>query len=221
MQPTERSSDRNAAASSDVTSAYLARHSNVPIPSQLDPQCGSQWTEQPWDAGLAEQMPDAYSLSSGSYDFSHLAEIDDIFSFTGSSLPLFPQPQPEPGFGPIFSQQNLGPSQMIQTTPLNGSSALTSYASSQYLSRLSPEDYEYLCRQGCFNLPPLGTFRKMMCLYYRWVHPNLPVVPEDEFWSLWDGDNFRLGDYSWLLVRSMIFAATSVLYPRSRRVSYR
>ena len=50
----------------------------------------------------------------------------------------------------------------------------------------------------------------MMQLYFRMVHPNLPIVAEDEFWSLWHGDDFHLGQYSLLLLRAMIFAATSV-----------
>lgn len=50
----------------------------------------------------------------------------------------------------------------------------------------------------------------MMRMYFRMNHPNLPIVDENHFWSLWNGDEYRVGEYSYLLLRAMMFAATSV-----------
>ena len=75
---------------------------------------------------------------------------------------------------------------------------------------LNPRDQEYLRVEGCFELLPPHVLKPMMRMYFRMVHPNLPIVAEDQFWALWNGDEFRVGDFSYLLLRAMVFAATSV-----------
>ena len=75
---------------------------------------------------------------------------------------------------------------------------------------LNPRDHEYLRGEGCFDLPPAHVLRDMMRMYFKMNHPNLPIVDENHFWSLWNGDEYRVGEYSYLLLRAMMFAATSV-----------
>lgn len=81
---------------------------------------------------------------------------------------------------------------------------------SVHIPGLNPRDHEYLRGEGCFDLPPATVLRQMMHMYFRMNHPNLPIVAEDQFWALWSGDEYRVGEYSYLLLRAMIFAATSV-----------
>lgn len=79
-----------------------------------------------------------------------------------------------------------------------------------HIPGLNPRDHDYLRGEGCFELPPASILRQMMHMYFRMVHPNLPIVAEDQHWAMWNGDEFNVGQYSFLLLRAMIFAATSV-----------
>ena len=75
---------------------------------------------------------------------------------------------------------------------------------------LCKDDLTFLREQGCLDLPQKGVFRELMLLYFKFVHPNLPIVPQELFWSRWHGDEFVLGTFSLLLVRAMIYAASGV-----------
>ena len=73
-------------------------------------------------------------------------------------------------------------------------------------------DREYLRSQGCFQLPSVPAFYGLMRAYFSLIHPNLPIINEADFWSLWspDGDTFHVGQFSILVLQAMSFAATSV-----------
>lgn len=174
---------------------------------------GRLWQElQPanfqWDQNVVE-------ASSASCDFSHLTDLDDIFTFTGNSfLPALPTPgQDNFPLPATYPQQHLSPAPLLPGPgrPINGAAHIPPRrASTVQIMGLNPRDQEYLRVEGCFEMLPPHILKPMMRMYFRMVHPNLPIVAEDHFWSLWHGDEFRVGDFSFLLLRAMIFVATSV-----------
>lgn len=159
--------------------------------------------------------------SSASCDFSHLTDLDDIFTFTGNTFPAtLPQFQNDFGaWNPAYGQQNpLSPPQMLPGPNMNGNGAMlgrrpSHLGGSVHIPGLNPRDYEYLHGEGCFDLPPGHVLKQMMRMYFRMNHPNLPVVAENEFWALWNGDDFKHQDFSLLLLRAMMFAATCYTEP--------
>ncbi|GIZ46453.1 hypothetical protein CKM354_000957900 [Cercospora kikuchii] len=173
---------------------------------------GQLWQElQPsnfaWDPSIVE-------ASSASCDFSHLTDLDDIFTFTGNSfMPAIPTPGQDFPLPQTYPPQHLSPTTMLPAAngmALNGNSHIPPRrASTVQIPGLNPRDQEYLRVEGCFELLPPHVLKPMMRMYFRMVHPNLPIVAEDQFWALWNGDEFRVGDFSYLLLRAMVFAATS------------
>lgn len=173
---------------------------------------GQLWQElQPsnflWDPSIVD-------ASSASCDFSHLTDLDDIFAFTGNSF-MPPMPTPGQDFLPqTYPPQQLNAARLLPSpngTALNGAPHMPPRRpSTVQIPGLNPRDQEYLRVEGCFELLPPHVLKPMMRMYFRMAHPNLPIVPEDQFWAHWNGDEFRVADYSFLLLRSMIFAATCV-----------
>ncbi|KAI5367585.1 hypothetical protein Slin14017_G026210 [Septoria linicola] len=171
---------------------------------------GQLWQElQPsgfaWDPSIVD-------ASSASCDFSHLTDLDDIFTFTGNSfMPAIPTPGQDFPLPQTYPPQHLSPTPLLPgpNRVLNGAPHIPPRrASTVQIPGLNPRDQEYLRVEGCFELLPPHVLKPMMRMYFRMVHPNLPIVAEDQFWALWHGDEFRVGDYSFLLLRAMIFAAT-------------
>lgn len=179
---------------------------------------GRVWADM--NAGMTWEQSAIMDASSTSCDFSHLTDLDDIFTFTGNTfLPTLPQPpndfgwSPGPGFAAIPTQLSPPPTLPGHQFHANGSvppRRPSVVHTSVHIQGLNPRDHEYLRGEGCFDLPPANVLRQIMQMYFRMNHPNLPIVPEDQFWALWSGDEYRVGEYSYLLLRSMIFAATSV-----------
>lgn len=157
-----------------------------------------------WDPSIVDG-------SSASCDFSHLTDLDDIFTFTGNTfMPGLPPTQPTDFLASAYPQQNLSPQPLLPPAvpSINGNHIPPRRSSAVHIPGINPRDQEYLRVEGCFNIPPPHVLRIMMRMYFRMVHPNLTIIPENEFWALWTGDEFRAGEYSLLLLRAMIFAAT-------------
>lgn len=142
---------------------------------------GTAWTDQ-------TVLPDYFDLginpSPAFTDFSHLTDLDDIFTFTANSL--------QPG-----RMQN-------EFSLPDGSSSWRFQAID-----LPTEQSVYLQSQGCFDIPPEPVLYEMMLSYFRWIHPHLPILVEDRFWARWSGETFQMGDHSLLLLRAMLFACMS------------
>jgi hypothetical protein len=154
--------------------------------------------------------------SSTSCDFSHLNDLDDIFTFTGNSFGGSTIPasgQPEFPLPATYPQQLLSPTPLLPGAcpSVNGIQHIPPRRpSSVQIPGLNPREQEFLRVEGCFEILPPHILKPMMRMYFRMVHPNLPIVPEDQFWALWNGEEFQIADFSFLLLRAMIFAATSV-----------
>ncbi|KAF2165242.1 hypothetical protein M409DRAFT_67490 [Zasmidium cellare ATCC 36951] len=123
-----------------------------------------------------------FGATSAMADFSHLTDLDDIFTFTANNLL------------PIATHDG-------------GPRPDTDISSSFQVAEIPPGDSAFLQSQGCFDIPSDAVLYEMVLLYFQWVHPNLPVVIEDQFWARWDGERFQLGDFSLLLLRAMLFAS--------------
>ena len=111
-----------------------------------------------------------------------MTDLDDIFAFTGTNVPSVPTHS--------------------FTTPQSPPAV-------QLCGHLGTDDLAFLRSQGCLDLPQPPLFRELMLHYFRFVHPNLPIVPQDVFWSKWNGDEFQLSKFSLLLVQSMVYAVSS------------
>lgn len=81
-------------------------------------------------------------------------------------------------------------------------------------SEMLGTDRDYLRSQGCFQLPAVSAFYALMQAYFTFVHPNLPIINEADFWALWsEGEqSFHVGPFSVLVLQAMAFAATGVGY---------
>lgn len=169
---------------------------------------GSTWRDvQP---GLGWDQSAVVEASSASCDFSHLTDLDDIFTFTGNSfLPPGVQQTDFP-FPNAYPNQHMSPPGLLPGPNLHGHGHMDRRGSTVHVPGLNPRDQDYLRGEGCFELPPGNVLRSMMIMYFRMVQPNLSIIAEDQFWSMWNGDEFTIGQHSFLLLRSMIFAATSV-----------
>lgn len=152
---------------------------------------------------------DPGSASTG-IDLSHLLDIDDIFAFTReTALPGSSGVDGSDPWNGTYVQQYLSPSSVRNSANENETTE-NDRTPSMRVPGLSASGEQYLQQEGCLHLPPTGVLRTMIRSYFYMVHPNLPVVAEDQVWSLWDGEAFRLGSFSFLLFRAMVFAATNV-----------
>ncbi|SMR47309.1 unnamed protein product [Zymoseptoria tritici ST99CH_3D1] len=194
-----------------VPAESFGRRENPSLSSE-SPQNGEGRAWADMQPNLWEQAP-VVDASSASCDFSHLTDLDDIFTFTGNSFLIPPTPQ-EFSFTPAYPQHTVSPPALLPPPPMNGhtnrnGSVAQRSMSTLHIPGLNPRDHDYLRGEGCFELPPASILRQMMHMYFRMVHPNLPIVAEDQHWAMWNGDEFNVGQYSFLLLRAMIFAATS------------
>lgn len=186
--------------------------------SSTSPASGDGRVWPDLSAGLTWDQNPLVDASSASCDFSHLTDLDDIFTFTGNTfLPALPQAAADYSWNvpPYAPPNQLSPPPILPGPSINGTANIPPRRPSVvhttvHIPGLNPRDHEYLRGEGCFDLPPAYILRQMMQMYFRMNHPNLPIVAEDQFWSLWSGDEYRVGDYSFLLLRAMIFAATCV-----------
>ncbi|KAF5632071.1 DUF1446 domain protein [Fusarium sp. NRRL 52700] len=73
------------------------------------------------------------------------------------------------------------------------------------LSHLTSEDISYLSLKKCFELPSREVQDKLVEAYFTYIHPFLPFLAEDQFWSEYDHD---LKHTSFLVYRAMLFAGS-------------
>lgn len=168
-------------------------------------------TTWPGDSSFSAQhlTADPGSASTG-IDLNFLVDIDDILAFTReNAVPGFTGVDGGDAWSGTYVQQYLSPSS-VRNSANENETLDNDRTPSIRVPGLSASEEQYLQCEGCLQLPPTGVLRQMIWSYFSMVHPALPVVAENQVWSLWDGDVFRLGSFSFLLMRSMVFAATNV-----------
>lgn len=156
-------------------------------------------------------------------DTSALTGIESVFnttpSFTSPAQNVFNQPSPETSIPAAPTNEVLQSPTNLDFLDLTKSPVVKRRFGDS--GTINP-DREYLRSQGCFQLPSVPVFYALMRSYFALIHPNLPIINEAEFWSLWstDGESFHVGTFSVLVLQAMAFAATSVstLYHTPRRI---
>ncbi|WPG99844.1 Cutinase transcription factor 1 beta [Acrodontium crateriforme] len=162
------------------------------------------------DCSIVEGEGPLTSSSLGAdFDLSTLAEIEDLFASTESALmPSVDHPFALPPLEIQHEQEVHNSASMLPNHILN----MEDNGQDRILGLgLPASDRNYLQGEACFELPPAPAFRQLMICYFQSIHPNLPVVSEDTFWTLWNGNRFLLGDSSFLVVQAMVFAAVGLV----------
>lgn len=179
----------NASERSPSTAVFSIDSVSAQTPQDVAVACAAGSSSTPslwWDdkSSIPKPSNDAQPIPLGneSYDFGHMTDLDDIFAFTGTNVP---------------------------SVPTHSFNTAQSPPAIQLCGHLCSDDHAFLRSQGCLDLPPPPLFRELMLHYFRFVHPNLPIVPQDVFWSKWNGDEFQLSKFSLLLVQSMVYAVSS------------
>lgn len=61
--------------------------------------------------------------------------------------------------------------------------ACYSFLETDFISSISPEDFDYLDHLGCFQLPRGSNLDELVRGYFLYVHPHLPLFDEGKFWE--------------------------------------
>ena len=88
-----------------------------------------------------------------------------------------------------------------------------SFLQTDFLSKLSTADSEYLQRLGCFQLPVPDILDDLVAAYFRYVQPHLPLIDEGSFWSLYASSTSPYGSaprMSLALLYAMILVSCAV-----------
>ncbi|PPJ58621.1 hypothetical protein CBER1_03495 [Cercospora berteroae] len=171
-----------------LLSEHARRRSPLVSVAQASPADGAMEVLGPFTRSPSDDRDSSGPMTVESFDYNHMLDLDDVFTFTGNSSSM-----------PLAASQSFSAN---APTPLQHPGAFLTF------DHLCKDDLTFLREQGCLDLPQKGVFRELMLLYFKFVHPNLPIVPQELFWSWWHGDEFVLGTFSLLLVRAMIYAAS-------------
>ncbi|KAH6665010.1 fungal-specific transcription factor domain-containing protein [Halenospora varia] len=80
------------------------------------------------------------------------------------------------------------------------------------LCSMSPDDARALERSGCLHIPTTSTLDHLIKAYFLYVHPNLPILDEGQFWSIYTNQEGICGKpsrISLFLFQAMLFAASN------------
>ena len=160
-----------------------------------------------WDnASGVQNLAAGTGQTPSTVDYSYLSEIEDLFAFTDwSLLPGAEQPNIQHAPTLQYSHSDPGPLEVS----LEDMPEVDNFSRVGFSGNRAPNanDQQYLRSQGCFTLPPVSVLRHIMNFYFRYVHPNLPIIDEYRFASLWEHEDFRLEGFSFFVFRAMMFAA--------------
>ncbi|PMD32631.1 hypothetical protein L207DRAFT_396203, partial [Hyaloscypha variabilis F] len=80
------------------------------------------------------------------------------------------------------------------------------------LCSLSPDNATALEKGGCLHIPTTTTLDHLIKAYFLYVHPNLPIVDEGHFWSIYTNQEetrSKPSRISLFLFQAMLFAASN------------
>lgn len=95
----------------------------------------------------------------------------------------------------------------IEETPTTVPYSFYLFLSAPKLSHMDCVDAAFLGRKGVLELPNKVLLRVLLEHYFLHVHLTMPFLSECSFWDMF---NAGRGTFSLLLLRSMLFAASSV-----------
>ncbi|KAJ4248451.1 hypothetical protein NW762_012788 [Fusarium torreyae] len=90
------------------------------------------------------------------------------------------------------------------------------FASAEVLGSLTPEDMTFLEKRGSFHLPSRNAMGQFMREYFLHVHPLLPLLDENEFWTMYDAKPEYLAPQktiSLFLLQAMLFVSSAAGLP--------
>jgi hypothetical protein len=154
-------------------------------------------------ANAPDLTMDATHSMDAIYEFEHLQAIEDLFAYTAG--PSVPEATLATSYEP--------PQSLLARTiaqPISACAGNNWVELSVSVVGVQPADHEYLRGQGCFRIPSSDILQQIMLMYFRFVHPALPIIAEDQFWRLWGPNGFNPGPFSLLVLRAMLFVTTSV-----------
>lgn len=81
------------------------------------------------------------------------------------------------------------------------------------LSRLSPEDINFMEAKGCLHIPVKHLLDEFIRQYFLHIHPFLPILDEGSFWTMYQGEELQSSSgtrISLLVLQAMLFASCGV-----------
>lgn len=94
-----------------------------------------------------------------------------------------------------------------------------SFLDSDFVSRLSTTDTEYLERLGCFELPVPEVLDQLLAAYFRYVQPHFPLIDESSFWDLYTSSSTSTGTASRMslpVLYALVLVSSSVSQAQAR-----
>lgn len=129
------------------------------------------------------------------------------FSATLNIPPFSSCPAPDPPECPWIQQEG---NQQLLFDPTNPDYSILEAPKTQ---TLSPEDLDYLYRQGCFVVPHRNILDEFIQQYFLHIHPMLPMINEAEFWALYlphTAEGAPADKLPLIVLQGMLFTACSV-----------
>ena len=222
-QPLQPSSTRHESRPSDNPVPEAQHGQDNPTSEQTNPQdfdfnASSRPIDwQPYqEDGVWNSSIDAQNLALGTHqapqtgvDFSYLSDFQNAFAFT--DWPLSPGGQQQ-GVQPQFASHSShrDPNPVQPTWDEFPSVSDFSRVGLSGCQAPNATDQQFLQNQGCFSLPPVHILRQILGYYFQYIHPNLPIIDEYRFESLWAHEDYRFDKFSSFVFRSMMFAAIHV-----------
>jgi hypothetical protein len=79
------------------------------------------------------------------------------------------------------------------------------FIKSDFFARLGQDEICYLDSQSCFRLPTRSSWNSMIQVYFRHIHPLVPVLEEAKFWEFSRGNGSP--SLSLFVAQAILFAA--------------
>ncbi|KPM38667.1 hypothetical protein AK830_g7894 [Neonectria ditissima] len=110
----------------------------------------------------------------------------DLADFGNDSIDTLPIPP----FSPAFPDSLLPdcpwiPQEGTQRLLFDPTNPDYSILEAPKVHSLSPEDLDYLYKQGCFVVPQRNILNEFIQQYFLHIHPMLPMLNEADFWALY------------------------------------
>ncbi|KAH7131328.1 fungal-specific transcription factor domain-containing protein [Dactylonectria macrodidyma] len=164
------------------------------LPSNTDEQPSLAVDPVPLDGALPSLPPDLGDYGNESIDDLDLPQLSA--AFPESLFPDCPWAPQEGTQRLLFDPTN--PDYSILEAPK--------------VHTLSPEDLDYLYKQGCFVVPQRNILNEFIQQYFLHIHPMLPMLNEADFWALYHPQNLddTYGDRMPLIViQGILFTSCS------------
>lgn len=170
------------------------------------------WYDNSAMTPMSQNVVDGFQDFGGGFSFDFdttaLTGLESVFNTSS----VFPEPHNYQAYAQPFPPVPMEMAENVRSPNLDFMDLTQSDMVSKSFKDSDGVDRDYLRSQGCFQLPAVNAFYALMQAYFTFVHPNLPIINEADFWSLWSEEqqSFHVGQFSVLVLHAMAFAATGV-----------